>query len=238
MVSRPISVRLESVVVRRRGKTVLGPVDLGLQVDGFTIVLGPNGAGKTTLLKVLHGVERVSHGNVQWSIPNAQAREAQAYVFQSPIMLRRSVRQNFAYPLQLIGMDKAKIASRVVDWAQKTGLQDALDLPAPRLSGGEKQKLALGRALIRMPKVLFLDEPCANLDGRSTREIEDLLYDATKAGTRIIMTTHDLGQARRLADTVLFLLNGTLHEQGAASKFFAAPITPEAQAFLNGDIIE
>ena len=238
MVSPAISVCLDSVVVKRRGKTVLGPVDLCLQADGFTIVLGPNGAGKTTFLKVLHGVERVSRGSVLWSSPNAQVREAQAYVFQSPIMLRRSVRQNLAYPLQLIGIDKAEIASRVVDWAQKTGLQDALDFPAPRLSGGEKQKLALGRALIRMPKVLFLDEPCANLDGRSTREIEELLYDATKAGTRIIMTTHDLGQARRLADFVLFLINGALHEHGSASKFFAAPATSEAQAFLNGDIIE
>ena len=111
-------------------------------------------------------------------------------------------------------------------------------LPAPRLSGGERQKLALGRALIRKPKVLFLDEPCANLDGCSTREIETLLRDATQTGTRIIMTTHDLGQARRLAGDVLFLLNGRVHEQGGASAFFTDPKTPEAKAFLEGDIVE
>jgi len=120
-------------------------------------------------------------------------------VFQSPIMLRRSVRQNLAYPLQLLGMDKTSIAAKVADWARRIGLENALDRPAPRLSGGERQKLALGRALIRSPQVLFLDEPCANLDGRSTREIEALLQEAQTAGTRIIMTTHDLGQARRLA---------------------------------------
>tara|TARA_B100000768_G_scaffold47511_1_gene46352 strand:- start:13405 stop:14118 length:714 start_codon:yes stop_codon:yes gene_type:complete len=237
-VSQPISVYLNSILVKRRGKTVLGPIDLDLKVDGFTILLGPNGSGKTTFLRILHGVERASSGVMQWSMPNEQAHQAQAYVFQSPIMLRRSVWQNLAYPLQLIGMDKDEISSRVSEWAQKIGLQDALEFPAPRLSGGEKQKLALGRALIRMPDVLFLDEPCANLDGRSTREIEDLLHDATQVGTRIIMTTHDLGQARRLADSVLFLLNGTLHEKGPASIFFAMPRTIEAKAFLNGDIIE
>jgi tungstate transport system ATP-binding protein len=116
-------------------------------------------------------------------------------------------------------------------------LQDALEFPAPRLSGGEKQKLALGRALIRRPEVLFLDEPCANLDGRSTREIEALLIDAKEAGTRIIMTTHDLGQARRLASDVLFLVGGRLVEQGEAAGFFAAPGTAEAKLFLAGEIV-
>ncbi len=238
MVSQRMSVSLKEVVVKRRNKVVFGPINLELGAAGFTIVLGPNGAGKTTLLKVLHGVERISAGTVQWSVPDNQARQAQAYVFQSPIMLRRSVRKNLAYPLELLGQNKADIAQQVDKWARSIGLQDALDSPAPRLSGGERQKLALGRALIRSPKVLFLDEPCANLDGRSTREIEALLLAATKAGTRIIMTTHDLGQARRLAGDVLFLLNGAVHEQSSASEFFAEPRTPEAKSFLEGDIVE
>jgi tungstate transport system ATP-binding protein len=237
MVSAP-SVRLKGALVKRRGKAILGPIDLELPSTGFTIVLGPNGAGKTTLLKVLHGVDRLSGGAMTWSVTDAQARERQAYVFQSPIMLRRSVRQNLAYPLQLLGEDKATIAAKVIDWAQRIGLEDALDRPAPRLSGGERQKLALGRALIRNPQVLFLDEPCANLDGRSTREIEALLKAAQQAGTRIIMTTHDLGQARRLATDLVFLLRGTLHEQAEASAFFTAPRTAEAKAFLEGDIVE
>lgn len=237
MVSDPMSVSLSNVQVKRRGKAILGPINLDLEATGFTIVLGPNGAGKTTFLKVLHGVERVSDGIVQWSVPDVEARQAQAYVFQSPIMLRRSMRENLAYPLRLLKLDKAEIAKRVADWAQRIGLEEALDRPAPRLSGGERQKLALARALIRNPKVLFLDEPCANLDGRSTREIEALLLDASHTGTRVIMTTHDLGQARRLASDVVFLLNGALHEQGPASDFFVAPQTPEARSFLNGDIV-
>jgi tungstate transport system ATP-binding protein len=237
MVNDPMSVSLSNVQVKRRGKAILGPINLDLEATGFTIVLGPNGAGKTTFLKVLHGVERVSNGIVQWSVPDVEARQAQAYVFQSPIMLRRSMRENLAYPLRLLKLDKAEIAKRVADWAQRIDLEEALDRPAPRLSGGERQKLALARALIRNPKVLFLDEPCANLDGRSTREIEALLLDASHTGTRIIMTTHDLGQARRLASDVVFLLNGALHEQGPASDFFVAPQTLEARSFLNGDIV-
>ncbi len=238
MVSAGMSVALHGVVVRRRGKTILGPVDLDLGGDGLSIVLGPNGAGKTTLLKVLHGVARISAGEVVWSVPEEEARGAQAYVFQSPIMLRRSVRQNLAYPLELLGTDKAETAQRVADWAGRIGLSDALERPAPRLSGGERQKLALGRALIRAPRVLFLDEPCANLDGRSTREIEALLEIARAAGTRIVMTTHDLGQARRLASDVVFLHRGAVREQAAAETFFDGPQTAEARAFLKGDIVE
>lgn len=232
------SVQLTDVCVTRQGKAILGPITLALGGSGFTIVLGPNGAGKTTLLKVLHGVERLSSGKVAWSVGDRAARQEQAYVFQRPIMLRRSVRQNLAYPLQLLGMPKTEIAAKVADWAARIGLEAVIDHPAPRLSGGEKQKLALGRALIRAPKVLFLDEPCANLDGRSTREIETVLRDAHANGTRIVMTTHDLGQARRLASDVVFVLNGKLHEQGAAPEVFEGPATPEARAFFQGDIVE
>ena len=235
---RPMSVSLSSALVKRRGRVLLGPIDLALEGAGTTIVLGPNGAGKTTLLKVLHGVERLSSGTLDWSVPKAQAREAQAYVFQKPIMLRRSVGQNLAYPLKLLGVEKAAISARVQDWAARIGLAEALDLPATRLSGGEQQKLALARALIRAPQVLFLDEPCAYLDGRATREIEEMLNAAAQAGMRIIMSTHDLGQARRLAREVVFLVKGTLREQGAADAFFAAPQTAEARAFLSGEIVE
>ncbi|MDA8586023.1 ATP-binding cassette domain-containing protein [Rhodobacteraceae bacterium] len=232
-----MSMELKDVTVKRRGKAILGPIDLNLGATGITMVIGPNGAGKTTLLKVLHGVERVSDGTIDWAQPADIARQGQAYVFQSPIMLRRTVRQNLAYPLQLVGVSKSEIETRVTAWAERIGLGDALDRPAPRISGGEKQKLALGRALIRDPDVLFLDEPCANLDGRSILDIEALLLEAHASGTRIIMTTHDLAQCRRLASEVVFLLNGRIHEQGDAMGFFANPKTVEAQSFLKGDIL-
>lgn len=233
-----MSLSLQNAIVKRRGKVILGPVDLSLTQQQITIVLGPNGSGKTTLLRVLHGVERLSSGVLVLSQPNEEARQEQAYVFQSPIMLRRTVRANLAFPLELIGMGKEEIEKKVTVWARRIGLEDALERHAPRLSGGEKQKLALARALIREPDVLFLDEPCANLDGRSTREIEGLLLEAHANGTRIIMTTHDLGQAKRLASEIVFLLNGKVHERCSATEFFEAPQTEQAQAFLNGDIVE
>lgn len=234
----PMSITLRNAVMRRRGTHVLGPIDLTLADAGFTIVLGPNGAGKTSLLKVLHGVERLSSGRATWSVPDQQARQAQAYVFQKPILLRRTVRQNLAFPLELLGVAKPQIAQSVAQWSARTGLGPALDRPATSLSGGEQQKLALARALIRDPQVLFLDEPCANLDGRSTREIETLLLAAYDAGTRIVMTTHNLGQARRLASDVVFLLEGRVAQHRSAQAFFSAPQSGAVQAFLNGDIIE
>ncbi|MFY0691018.1 MAG: ATP-binding cassette domain-containing protein [Paracoccaceae bacterium] len=238
MVTRILPLTLTDAVVQRRTKRLIGPVDLTLSTDGFTAVLGPNGAGKTTLLKAMHGVVRLSEGSATWQVDTEEARHRQAYVFQTPIMLRRSVGENLAYPLKLRGAPQGEITQACTKWATRIGLGDALSRPAPRLSGGEKQKLALARALIRAPELLFLDEPCANLDGRSTREIEALLADAVASGTRIVMATHDLGQARRLATEVLFVLNGRIHEQGPAEAFFAGPQTPQARAFLNGDIVE
>ncbi len=238
MVTPVLPVQMRAVVVRRRGKSLLGPIDLTLGGDGLTILLGPNGAGKTTLLKALHGLERLNEGTVTWSAPDGVARTRQAYVFQSPVMLRRSVRANLAYPLNILGRDRHDIARAVLHWAGRIGLTDALDRPAARLSGGEKQKLALARALIREPEILFLDEPCSNLDGRSVKEIEALLQVAHRAGTRIVMSTHDLGQARRLATDVLFLFKGHIHETGMAPAMFDTPTTQEFKAFLKGDILE
>ena len=238
MVGIETTLMLTAAVVKRRQKTILGPIDLHLANTGFTIVLGPNGAGKTTLLKVLHGIERLSGGQLHGATPAQLSRQQQAYVFQSPIMLRRSVWANLAYPLHLIGSPKIEISQKVDHWAERIGLATALDRPAPRLSAGEKQKLALARALIRAPKTVFLDEPCANLDGRSTREIENLLHEAFAAGTRIIMTTHDLGQARRLATDAVFMVKGQINDQGAAPGIFDNARTPESRAFFAGEIVE
>ncbi|SFR64330.1 tungstate transport system ATP-binding protein [Litoreibacter janthinus] len=230
--------RLRDAQVRRRGKTILGPVDLELDGQGLTIIVGPNGSGKTTLLRVMHGVERLSGGTVDWSMDEDRARERQAYVFQSPIMLRRSVADNLHYPLRLSGVSRREAEPRVADWIKRIGLDGHAQAPATRLSGGERQKLALARALIRQPEVLFLDEPCANLDGRATREFETLLLATRDSGTRIVMATHDLGQAKRLASDALFILSGRIHDSAAAPAFFDAPKTPELASFLRGDIVE
>ncbi len=238
MVASMFPLTLSQACVKKRGKTLLGPVDMVVERQGFTIVLGPNGSGKTTLLRTLHGMERLSTGQINWAISEPETRSCQAFVFQAPIMLRRSVQDNLAYPLILHGMPKAEAREKAVQAAQQIGLHEALAQNASQLSGGEKQKLALARALIRKPEILFLDEPCSNLDGRATRAIETTLLQAYAAGTRIVMTTHDLGQARRLASDIVFLLHGKIHETALAQVFFETPQTNEARAFMDGDIVE
>ena len=229
---------LKAATAHMRGKKLVGPVDLTLGADGFTIVIGPNGAGKTTLLRLMHGLQRCSGGSVDWAVLKPQARKRQAFVFQAPIMMRRRVTDCIAYPLRLHGMAKTAALAKASQYAIRFGLGDLQQSWAPMLSGGEKQKLSLARALITEPEVLFLDEPCANLDGRATREIETLLLAERAHGTRIVMSTHNMGQARRLAEDVLFLHKGMVFESGEAAAFFASPTTAEASAFINGDIVE
>ncbi len=238
MVSALFPLVVDGATVRRRGKVLVGPVDLTLSAQGTTIVIGPNGAGKTSFLRMLHGIARMSEGSVTWACAAIEARSRQAFVFQQPVMMRRSVLGNLAYPLRLKGVSRAQARGQAAQAAEDVGLDQMLGRPAHFLSGGERQKLALARALITKPDVLFLDEPCSSLDGRATREIEAILMRAASAGTRLIMSTHDMGQARRLATEVLFLLNGKLHETGPAPQFFTDPSTDAARAFLNGDIVE
>jgi len=229
---------IRDVGVKKRGTSIIGPIDLEIGKTGLTVVLGPNGAGKTTLLRMMHGLERLSSGSVHWQLPRAEAEQRQAYVFQTPIVMRRSVVDNIAYPLIVRGTNRRDARAKATHWAGNVGLADALQRSAQELSGGEKQKLSLARALIVEPEILFLDEPTVNLDGRATREIESTLSTASSHGTRIVIATHDLGQARRLATEVVFVLRGKIHEHADANAFFDGPTTTEARAFLNGEIID
>ena len=228
---------LEGVELRRGGRVIVGPISLSLGGAGITMMMGPNGAGKTTLLRALHGLERVSAGQIRWAGNGQALRERQAFVFQTPILMRRSVLDSIAYPLRLQGVTRGEARDRAEACAGQVGLRVNLKKDAGDLSGGEKQKLALARALILEPVLLFLDEPCANLDGRSTREIEEILTRIRAGGTRIVMSTHDIGQARRLADDVVFLHDGKLVEQAPSGVFFDAPQSQQASAYLQGDIL-
>lgn len=229
---------LENVTVRKRGKVLLNDVSAQFEATGFTIVMGPNGSGKTTLLRTLHGLERIRSGSLTWNSDLQTAQTQQAFVFQTPIIMRRSVLDNIAYPLILSGVGKQQAREQAHIWMATVGLAASEQMDAHFLSGGERQKLAIARALIAKPQVLFLDEPTTNLDGRSTREIEDILQQANQSGTRLIMTTHDLGQAKRLASEIVFLHNGHISETGPSKAFFKEPKTEQAAAFLKGDIVE
>ncbi|MGO4909711.1 ATP-binding cassette domain-containing protein [Pseudorhodobacter sp. W20_MBD10_FR17] len=237
MVTSILPLTVDGISLRRGGRCILGPISWQLGGAGITVLMGPNGSGKTSFLRAMHGLERISDGRLHWSAPMEQARARQSFVFQTPILMRRSVVDCIAYPLLLDGVQHRLARDRAVGAAGQVGLAAMLDQPAQLLSGGEKQKLALARALVRGPELLFLDEPCANLDGRSTREIETILLAARDAGTRIVMSTHNLGQARRLADDVVFLYAGRLVESGAAPQILDTPNTPELAAFIKGDLL-
>ncbi len=233
-----LPMRATGACVHRRGKCLIGPIDLVLDGQGITALIGPNGAGKSTLLKALHGLERLSAGRIDWACPQNEAQQLQAFVFQTPVMLRRSVLENLMYPLRLVRTPRAAACEAAAEWCARIGLAGMEGRLATVLSGGEKQKLALARALITRPQMLFLDEPSASLDGSATREIEALLTLATGEGTRIVMSTHDMGQARRLAREVVFLRRGEVYETAPAATFFDAPATKAAAAFLAGDIVD
>ena len=224
------------VRVRRGGRTLLGPISFGLSRHDITILMGPNGAGKTTLLRALHGLERI-RGDIRWGDAALAERHNQSFVFQTPVLMRRTVLDCIAFPLRLDGVRRGEARERAAEQAERVGLNVDLNGEVDDISGGEKQKMAMARALIRDPGILFLDEPCANLDGRSTCEIEDILAQIRDSGTRIVMSTHDIGQARRLAGEVLFIHQGKLMEQSTGDTFFDAPQSEAATAYLRGDIL-
>jgi tungstate transport system ATP-binding protein len=220
---------------------VLDDVDFVLTGNGVTVVLGPNGAGKTLLLRILHGLLQADVGEVSWNGMQAcTARPHQGMVFQRPVMLRRSVVANIRFALRARGVAHPLRTQRVMTALELCDLQSLARTPARHLSGGEQQRLAIARAWVARPAVLFLDEPTASLDPRGVRTIEALIARVRAAGTRVILSTHDLGQARRLADDVLFLAGGRLLEQSSSASFFAeqGPATAQAAAFLRGDLID
>jgi tungstate transport system ATP-binding protein len=233
--SAALPLRAEGLGFAAGGVEIIRGLDLLLESGAPTLILGPNGAGKSVLLRLLHGLLRPTAGTLRWSLPDTEARRRQAMVFQRPVMLRRSALANVAYPLRLAGMPGAETAARAA--LERVGLAALADRPARLLSGGEQQRLALARAWALAPEVLFLDEPTAALDPAATRQVEEIVAAIAASGTKVVMTTHDLGQARRLAGDVLLLLQGRINARAPAETFFRDPPTPEAAAFLRGDLL-
>lgn len=228
----------ENLVVKFEGKHILGPIDLKIDKGDIAVILGPNGSGKTSLLRALHGILKPKEGTVRWSCLKTESIRKQMFVFQTPIMLRRSVFENLTYPLLLRKISKEQVKYQAARWLDRIDLRTSMQVPATRLSGGEKQKLALARALITEPEMLFLDEPCASLDGKTTYEIESLLQSCVANGTTIMMSTHDIGQAKRLAKNIYFLNKGILESIQPAKTFFIKPLSRNASKFIAGDIVE
>ncbi len=232
-----LPLRLEGVVFEARAKRLIDAISAELNADERTLILGPNGAGKSLLLRLCHGLLAPTAGRVVWSGPAArQARRRQAMVFQRPVMLRRSAKANIEYALGLRGIGRRERHARADEALARTGLTKFAHQSARILSGGEQQRLALARAWALDPEVLFLDEPTASLDPAASRAIERIIEAIAESGTKIVMTTHDLGQARRLASEVIFLHHGRIVERAEAVPFFKQPNSAEADAFMRGEL--
>jgi tungstate transport system ATP-binding protein len=214
------------------GRTIVDRVSFELAAGPRTVILGANGAGKSVLMRLMHGLLEPTSGTISWQGENPRRR--QAMVFQRPVMLRRSALANVVYALKLAGFaDPERIAMAALE---DVGLGGLAHRPARVLSGGEQQRLALARAWSLRPQVLFLDEPTANLDPTASKEIETAIAAVHAAGTKVVMTTHNLGQARRLGDEVLFLHQGRLVERAPVELFFKQPASAEAAAFIKGEL--
>jgi len=228
---------LERVGFAAGGRAILADIDLVLEAGPRTMILGPNGAGKSVLMRICHGLLAPSEGTVRWAHPeNPGEPRRQAMVFQRPVLLRRSVLANLTFALAVAGVPGHERDGRALAALDRVGLASFADRPARVLSGGEQQRLALARAWMLEPEVLFLDEPTANLDPGATREIESIVHSIHAAGTKIVMITHNLGQAQRLGDEVLFVDRGHIAERAPVERFFRNPATAEADAFLKGEL--
>jgi tungstate transport system ATP-binding protein len=228
---------LERLTFERGGRRIIDSISAVIAHGPRTAVLGPNGAGKSVLLRLCHGLLQPTAGRVRWNaVEERGVPRRQAMVFQRPVMLRRSALANVAYALQVAGVGRDERNARAREALALVGLEHLAHHPARVLSGGEQQRLALARAWTLRPEVLFLDEPTASLDPGATQEIERIVAAVHAAGTKIMLVTHNLGQARRLSDEVLFLDRGCLVERATTDRFFRAPASNEAAQFLKGEL--
>ena len=235
--SSELPVAFQDVTIVAGDVTLIGDINLIFLPGLPTVLIGPNGAGKTTLLRAAMGLIPATRGRITWGGRDAAPPDRRAIMFQRPVMLRRSAIDNIFYALAAANAPREARQDRANDLLKLVGLQNLADRPARLLSGGEQQKLALARALARAPTVLFLDEPTASLDPYATKAMEDVVHAVTRLGVKVVMSTHDLGQARRMSGDIVLLHRGRLIESGPAEEFFENPRTPEARKFITGELL-
>ncbi len=228
---------LDGASLQMGATTILDRLNLSITPGAPTLIVGPNGSGKTSLLRLMMGLATPTTGRVSWGGRTESKPVRRAFLFQRPVMLRRTAAANVIYALAQAGAPRGERAVRAAALLERVGLADLAQRPARKLSGGEQQRLALARALARDPEILLLDEPTASLDPAATRGVEEIVLMAAQSGIKIVMASHDLGQVRRLAGEVMFMVRGSLRERALAADFLDHPTTPEAAAFLRGDLV-
>lgn len=236
---------LQRVRHRYGERTVLDLDTLHIDPGEVIGLVGPSGAGKSTLLRLLALLEAPSEGQVSITLDGATLdyhsasiaqRRRVAMIFQRPVLQSRKVWANVAYPLWLRGeRDVHQAVMQALERVQMLHLKDAN--PAT-LSSGEAQRVSIARALVLNPSALLLDEPTANLDPYNVRIIESFLAEQRERfGTAIVIVTHNVFQARRIADRVGLLLDGRLVEMAPTDQFFDQPTQPKTAAFLSGEYV-
>ena len=228
-------IRLEDLRFTPNGRPVLAGIDLELGGEGISVVLGPNGAGKSVLLRMLAGLERPDGGRIAWNGAGLPER-AIAMLFQQPMLLRASVADNAALGLKPLQLARDEVRRRVARVLERVGLAHRARDSARHLSGGERQRLALARAWAVQPRLLLLDEPTAALDPTATEAVEALIREIRTDGARIVMTTHNLGQAMRISDDIVFIEAGRVREHTPSARFFSRPSSSEARLFIQGEL--
>lgn len=230
-----INLTCNSLGFAQNNQMLLGPIDLTLELRGITTVLGFNGAGKSLFLELCHAMIDPTSGSIEWNgKPAHKTRRDRGYIFQHRILLRRSVRKNIALPMQAAGWSRSAINTRLEELLDMAKLTARADDPAAILSGGEAQRMALVRALATRPQVLIMDEPTSSLDPNATTKFENLIQSVASTGVKFLWATHNVAQAKRFADDVIFIADGKLSETGPSSDFFDKPKTETAQLYLEG----
>lgn len=227
----PIYIKDLSLILDER--KILSSLNLSINSDDVTVIMGPNGAGKSIFLKILNGILTPTSGCITWNNKKqfSDTLNTQAFVFQKPILLRRSVIANLDYMDSVLGYKKKISKDRLLEIVQ---LQKQKNQPARMLSLGEQQRLSLIRSLMLRPNLLLLDEPTANLDPASTKIIEDIILNLKMMGIKIIFVTHNILQAKRIADDIIFLNEGKMVEHLNKQEFFSNSKSIEVQNYLNG----
>ncbi|AEH24147.1 ABC transporter ATP-binding protein [Pyrococcus yayanosii] len=236
-------VRISNISKSYEGKKVLDGINLEVKKGEIFCVMGHSGAGKTTLLRILALLERPDSGEyvfdgkpVNWSRPG-ELRKSITMVFQTPVMFNTTVFKNIAYGLKLRGYSKAEIEKKVHEVLSLVRLKGYEKRKAKTLSGGEKQRVAIARAIVLEPKLLLMDEPTANLDPTNSAIIEDIVREITKEnGTTIVFSTHNMFQAKRLADRVAHMYAGRIVEVGKTKEVFERPKSELTKRFINGEL--
>ena len=223
-------IEIKDVIVKSNDRTILNIPHAIIPADRICACIGPNGAGKTTLLKLLDGLIKPDTGSVTHSFA---ANQSSLVLHHTP-MIKASTKTNIAIVRDI---DPSISSQDIGVVMEQIGLSNLADIPAHKLSAGERQKLCLGRAILQKPHLVLLDEPTANLDPNTTDQVEQIIRQFKLQGSEVIFTSHQLAQVQRLAEYILFIDHGEIKEKGPVGPFFTNPQTQAAKRYLQQELL-